>query len=129
MLKKTKLNRCLLAAFGGAAVLSSGLAFGQAQLERVEVTGSSIKRTNASEGALPVTILKADDLRQQGITSVEGIVQLLTASQSISGGSNSIGSGTGGAAFANLRGLGNSKTLILLNGRRLAAFAFGVDAV
>ena len=129
MLKKTKLNRCLLTAFGGAAVLSSGLAFGQAQLERVEVTGSSIKRTNASEGALPVTILKADDLRQQGITSVEGIVQLLTASQSISGGSNSIGSGTGGAAFANLRGLGNSKTLILLNGRRLAAFAFGVDAV
>ena len=129
MLKKTKLNRCLLTAFGGAAVLSSGLAFGQAQLERVEVTGSSIKRTNASEGALPVTILRAEDLRQQGVTSVEGIVQLLTASQSSSGGSNSIGSGTGGAAFANLRGLGTSKTLILLNGRRLAAFAFGVDAV
>ncbi len=129
MFQKTKLNRCLLTAFSGAAVLSSGLAFGQAQLERVEITGSSIKRTIASEGALPVTILKAEELRQQGITSVEGIVQLLTASQSSSGGSNSIGSGTGGASFANLRGLGNSKTLILLNGRRMAAFAFGVDAV
>lgn len=129
MFQKTKLNRCLLTAFSGAAVLSSGLAFGQAQLERVEITGSSIKRTIASEGALPVTILKADELREQGITSVEGIVQLLTASQSSAGGSNSIGSGTGGASFANLRGLGNSKTLILLNGRRMAAFAFGVDAV
>jgi iron complex outermembrane recepter protein len=129
MFQKTKLNRCLLTAFSGAAVLSSGLAFGQAQLERVEITGSSIKRSIASEGALPVTILKADDLRQQGVTSVEGIVQLLTASQSSNSGSNSIGSGTGGASFANLRGLGNSKTLILLNGRRMAAFAFGVDAV
>jgi hypothetical protein len=88
MFQKTKLNRCLLTAFGGAAVLSSGLAFGQAQLERVEITGSSIKRSIASEGALPVTILKAEELRQQGVTSVEGIVQLLTASQSSAGGSN-----------------------------------------
>jgi iron complex outermembrane recepter protein len=130
MFQRTKLNRCLLTAFSGAAMLSSGLAFGQAQLERVEITGSSIKRSIASEGALPVTILKAEDLRQQGVTSVEGIVQLLTASQSSDTGANSIGSGTGGAAYANLRGLGISKTLVLLNGRRVAAFAFdgaGVD--
>jgi hypothetical protein len=68
MFQKTKLNRCLLTAFSGAAVLSSGLAFGQAQLDRVEITGSSIKRSIASEGALPVTILKAEELRQQGVT-------------------------------------------------------------
>jgi iron complex outermembrane receptor protein len=31
-----------------------------------------------------------------------------------------VGAGTGGASFADLRGIGANKTLVLLNGRRLA---------
>lgn len=104
-------------------------AFAQQTLERVEITGSAIRRSISDEGALPITVVKVDDLRQQGVTSVEGILELLSASQSSSPGSNSIGSGTGGASYANLRALGSNKTLVLLNGRRMTSFAFDANAV
>ena len=104
-------------------------AFAQQTLERVEITGSAIRRSINDEGALPITVIKVDDLRQSGVSSVEGIIELLSSSQSSAPASNSIGSGTGGATFANLRALGANKTLILLNGRRMTAFAFGANAV
>jgi iron complex outermembrane recepter protein len=89
------------------------------QLERVEVTGSAIKRIDA-ETSVPVTIIKMDDLKAQGVTSVEQIMSSLSAVQMTQGSSQQVGSGTGGAAFADLRGIGASKTLVLLNGRRIA---------
>ncbi|MBL8278906.1 MAG: TonB-dependent receptor [Pelomonas sp.] len=104
-------------------------AFAQQTLERVEITGSAIRRSINDEGALPITVVKVDDLRQQGVSSVEGILELLSASQSSSPSTNSIGSGTGGAAYANLRALGSNKTLVLLNGRRMTSFAFDANAV
>ena len=129
MFKKTKVSTAVLTGLGSLLVLGAAPAFGQQSLERVEITGSSIKRTVANEGALPITILKIEELRESGVTTVEGVVQLLTASQSSNTTATSIGSGTGGATYANLRGLGTNKTLILLNGRRIAAFAFSVNAV
>lgn len=104
-------------------------AFAQQTLERVEITGSAIRRSINDEGALPITVVKVDDLRQQGVTSVEGILELLSASQSSTPSTNSIGSGTGGATYANLRALGSNKTLVLLNGRRMTSFAFDANAV
>ena len=89
------------------------------QLERVEITGSAIRRIDA-ETAVPVTVLKADDLRKEGITTVEEVLSRITASQSQFTTVASVGGQTGGASFADLRGLGQNKTLILLNGRRLA---------
>lgn len=88
-------------------------------LQRVEVTGSAIKRIDA-ETAVPVTILKMDDLRERGVNTVEDALNLVSGNQTLQGTSQSVGSGTGGASFANMRGLGNNKTLILLNGRRIA---------
>jgi iron complex outermembrane recepter protein len=38
--------------------------------QRVEITGSSIKRI-AKEGALPVQVIRAEDLRAAGITTAE----------------------------------------------------------
>ena len=46
-------------------------------LQEVVVTGSMIKRTNA-ETAEAITILKADALKDQGITSVEQALNQLT---------------------------------------------------
>ncbi|WP_163447030.1 TonB-dependent receptor plug domain-containing protein, partial [Escherichia coli] len=43
--------------------------------------------------------------------------------------SRSVGSATGGASFADLRGIGANKTLVLLNGRRLANNAIDGSAV
>jgi iron complex outermembrane receptor protein len=123
-----KIAQGVLLALGGTALLASQAVQAQ-EAQRVEVTGSNIKRTINDEGALPITVLKASELREAGVTTVEGIIQLLASSQSSNVSSNSIGSGTGGATYANLRGLGTNKTLVLLNGRRIAAFAFAVNAV
>ena len=118
MFKKSQISTAVLIAVG--AMLP---AFAQAQdaqkLERIEVTGSAIKRIDA-ETAVPVTIVKMDDLKAQGVTSVEQIMASLSAVQMNQTTSQQVGSGTGGAAFANLRGIGANKTLVLLNGRRIA---------
>lgn len=118
MLKKTKMCRALMLAFGGTLVVSSGATLAQT-LERVEITGSAIKRIDA-ETSVPVTIVKIEELKAQGVTSVEQIMASLSAVQMTQGSSQQVGSGTGGAAFADLRGVGPSKTLVLLNGRRIA---------
>jgi iron complex outermembrane receptor protein len=125
MFKKTKICAGVLIALGGLTTQ----ALAQQQLERIEITGSSIKRMVDTDAILPISIISADDLRQSGVNSAEGALTRIAASQSMQGSSQSIGSGTAGAAFANMRGLGANKTLVLLNGRRVAAFAFDSSAV
>jgi iron complex outermembrane receptor protein len=113
----------------GASTFLVGVAQAQANLERITVTGSAIKRSISDESSLPITILNAKDLRESGVTSVEEALALLSSNQTSSGSNQSIGSATGGKAEADLRGLGSNKTLVLLNGRRLASFAFDAASV
>lgn len=113
----------------GAFAMTSSLAMAQEKIERIEVTGSAIKRSIASETALPVTIIDTKALREAGVTSVEEAMNTLAYNQSSQGSSQSVGSATGGKAEANLRGLGSNKTLVLLNGRRMASFAFDAASV
>ena len=72
MFKKTKVSKAMMLAFGGSLALSALPALAQqaAQLERVEVTGSSIKRL-AAEQSLPVTVIKAEDLAKAGVINAE----------------------------------------------------------
>ena len=129
MHKRTALAKSLLIAFGSTAVFYSSVADAQpaSELERVTVTGSSIKRTDA-ETAVPVTILRVDDLKKQGLTTVEQVMSQISASQTLTSTSQVVGAGTGGASFANLRGVGQNKTLVLLDGRRLANNAIDSSA-
>ena len=131
MIIETVLSRSLRLMFaGGAAFVLAQPAMAQqadAPVQRVEITGSAIKRIDA-ETAVPVTVLKMDDLKKEGITTVEQVMANLSVSQSSQGTSQSVGSSTGGAAFADLRGIGANKTLVLLNGRRLANNAFDSSA-
>jgi iron complex outermembrane recepter protein len=96
------------------------------RVERVEVTGSSIKRVQ-QEGALPVQIVTKEQLDRAGIVSAEQfLTQITTVGNDIDNlASNSdVAAGTGrgnnGLSAANLRGQGSNATLVLLNGRRLA---------
>jgi iron complex outermembrane receptor protein len=84
-----------------------------APMQRVEVTGSSIKRL-AAEESLPVTTIKAEELEKQGLTTLADVMMALPQSASLQ--PSNAGSGTN----INLRGLGVNRTLVLLNGRRLA---------
>ncbi|RZT98226.1 TonB-dependent receptor [Rivibacter subsaxonicus] len=127
MFKRTKLAVGIGAVCGGVLLSASTLALAQQQLERVEVTGSAIKRIDA-ETAVPITIIKVEELKKEGVTTIEQVINRITASQSNQGTSQSVGTSSGGAAFADLRGIGPNKTLILLNGRRIANNAFDSSA-
>ena len=115
MFKVSKIHLGVAALLGAMALP----AVAQDKLERVEITGSAIKRIDA-ETAVPVTVVKMADLKAQGVTSVEQVMSSLSAVQMTQTSSQQVGSGTGGASFANLRGIGANKTLVLLNGRRIA---------
>ena len=97
-------------------------------LQEIVVTGTMIARANA-ETAVPITILKADALKDQGITSVEQALNQLTANNPTINIAQSVGTFSGGGSFADLRGLGRSRTLVLLDGERLAPSAFDGSAV
>ncbi|MBB5205694.1 iron complex outermembrane receptor protein [Inhella inkyongensis] len=127
MRQPTRLCAALAVAFGG---LAAGQAFAQEtkqQLERVEVTGSSIKRV-AAEGALPLTIVTKEDIARTGATTVQDLVNLVPSNFGGAVANNNVGA-TGNASEANLRALGSKYTLVLLNGRRIANFAFGNSPV
>lgn len=98
------------------------------QLDRVEVTGSAIRRVDA-ETAVPITILRTDQLRNEGVTTTAEIMQRVTGNQSLRNSASSVGAATGGSSFADMRGIGANKTLVLLNGRRLGNNAIDGSAV
>lgn len=115
--------RCAL--FAGAASLLATPAFAQAQqtgdeketvLDRVEVTGSRLKRADI-EGALPVTVIDRRDIEASGKTTVADVLQDATFN---SFGSTRPSSGSSAQSFSelSLRGLGGGRTLILIDGRR-----------
>lgn len=134
MFKRTKVCSGLMLAFGGTLALSAAPSYAQQQLERVEITGSSIRRI-ASETALPVTVVKVEELTRQGVTTAEQAISRIAANQSNFGASQAIGATTGGKAEADLRGLSgptgtnSNKTLVLLNGRRIVNHPFDAAAV
>lgn len=90
-------------------------------LEEVTVTGTSIKR--GDDAALPVTIVsqEAMDLRD-AVTPVDLLTSLPAVVNVPINDSNQGGaSARGDVSSVNLRGLGSGNTLVLLNGRRVAA--------
>ena len=112
--------------FGGASLALSGAAVAQeadeeqqaeeAQ-ERIQVTGSRIKRTDM-EGAVPVTVIDREAIDLSGDMSVSDIIRNTTFNSAGSFRPQS-GSSAQGVAQVDLRGLGASRTLVLVDGRRL----------
>ncbi|MEJ5999887.1 TonB-dependent receptor domain-containing protein [Paucibacter soli] len=130
------LARCLALTGLAAPLLASAQSTAPVQrVERVEITGSSIKRIK-DEGSLPVQVISAAQLERAGIVTAEQLISTLTsngngldnmASQSdvVAGDAR----GNNGASFANLRGQGSRNTLVLLNGRRVASHGLNGTAV
>jgi iron complex outermembrane receptor protein len=98
----------------------------QAQkIEKIEVTGSNIKRIEG-ETALPVTVISREEIQRTGVTTAAELLDRISAA-TVAGYALAVGvgdSGTPGLSAASLRGLGSTNTLILLNGRRLSNYAF-----
>lgn len=130
-----ELSAALRAAYASSVVLGLGVvgpASAQAPaapaqaLERVEITGSSIKRIDA-ETALPVQVLTREDIQRTGAANVEQLMQVI-ASNSSSGAlvaASASGATTLSISSVSLRGLTSIRTLILVNGRRVSPYGYG----
>jgi iron complex outermembrane recepter protein len=122
MFKKTQISTAAVFIVAGGAMLAP-LAQAQQQPQRIEITGSSIKRIDG-ETAAPVQILKREDIEKTGATSVEQLmrsVSSMVSSQATVAASSS-GATSGGISTISLRGLTAERTLVLINGKRVAPY-------
>jgi iron complex outermembrane receptor protein len=97
------------------------------ELERVEVTGSRIKKTEI-EGQSPIFTLERSDIEQTGLTSVGDVLQqLVTGGKALNSRFNSSGNfgfpadggGIGaGSSQVDLRNLESKRVLVLVDGKR-----------
>ena len=128
MFTNTKLAKSIQLAIAFGAV--SGLSVSSAALaqdsneaeaevvEKIQVTGSRIKRADL-EGALPVTVIDREAIDFSGQTSVADLLRN-TSFNSTGSFRPQSGSSAQGVSQINLRGLGSSRSLVLVDGRRLA---------
>lgn len=90
-------------------------------LDKVQVTGSRIKRAQV-EGPAPITVISRVDLEREGHVTVFDALETLTQNSTDVQGEMYAGGFTPNASVINLRGIGPGYTLFLLNGRRMAEY-------
>lgn len=127
MSSRQRAVRVLCAATAGALMAGVQFAYGadaapqpKEGIEEVIVTGSYLRGT-PKDAALPVSIFDAETLAEQGSPNMVELVQRIPA---VNGGNlgesnRFLGGAPQGTATVNLRGLGLTRTLVLLNGQRL----------
>lgn len=134
MFTNTKLAKSiqLAIAFGAVSGLSlstAAVAQDKAEaetVEKIQVTGSRIKRTDM-EGANPVTTISAAEIGKMSVTNVGDLLQNLTTSAGAAVNTQTNNGGDSTTRFS-LRGIGSSRTLVLLNGRRIVAGGGGANS-
>jgi iron complex outermembrane receptor protein len=122
-MKLTPLTKAIRASIGASLLLSVAMPLmaqdttEEAELEEVIVTGSLIKRADGFESSSPVVVAPAADISATGISKIEDYLNSLPQ---LDAGQNSyISNGASGTASLDLRGMGSSRTLTLINGRRM----------
>jgi len=109
-----------------ASAQEGGATTGATTLDRIEVTGSRIRGADM-ETQQPIITLSRQDIDKQGFTSVADILQNLTSvgspaiarSEALASGENV------GGYYVDIRNLGATRTLVLVNGKRLGATTGG----
>jgi outer membrane receptor protein involved in Fe transport len=101
---------------GAALLATQAQAQGANEVQEVVVTGSRIPQPNLTSIS-PVTSINASDIRAQGVTRIEDMINSLP--QAFASQGAFISNGASGTATVNLRGLGSSRTLVLVDGRRI----------
>ena len=123
MFKATPVAYALGLAFGGLiavpALAQQQPTPPQQKLERVEITGSAIKRVEA-ETAQPVEVYTKKEIERTGATNLNEFIRTIPSVDVFDQGELTSNSPAGsGTASIRLRGLSESNLLVLLNGRRL----------
>ncbi|MFC4701366.1 TonB-dependent receptor domain-containing protein [Glaciecola siphonariae] len=123
------LAKCILFALSGSMLLSANANSQQDNdsvgdnAEVVEITGSRIARTELTATS-PVFTVSELQLETDQVVNVEDIIRKLPQAAA---GANSTGATVGdslGSSTIDLRGLGQNRTLVLVNGSRIVPFSF-----
>ena len=88
------------------------------KIERVEITGSRLPSPTL-ESASPVNVISAQDIKWDGITNTSDILNQLPSAFADYG--SNLSNGATGTSTVNLRNLGSSRTLVLIDGKRVPA--------
>ncbi|MGH7027172.1 TonB-dependent receptor domain-containing protein [Brevundimonas sp.] len=86
------------------------------QVSDIVVTGSRIRQPNLTTTS-PVTQVTGEDIDVQGVTRVEDLVTQLP--QAFAAQNSTVSNGASGTATVSLRNLGSSRTLVLIDGKRM----------
>ena len=124
-----RVRGCCVSAFGtGVLWLSAAVSAqeqagigappGQPALEEIVVTGSRIARGSSFDANTPVTTFSAQDLKSSGTVNVESALSEMPQFVAATNGGSQSNVVPGGQAYINLRGLGQVRNLVLVNGRR-----------
>lgn len=84
----------------------------------IVVTGSRIEGNSTFKAPTPVTSLSQDELAASAPATIADALKLLPAIVPVGGPTAGGGTANGGQNFINMRGLGNDRTLVLVNGMR-----------
>src|SRR6185295_22646 len=130
---RTKMKNRVTVASAAVLATFATLAIAQesdAPVEEIVVIGSRIPRLK-QEGPAPVTTISADDIVNQGLTSVPDVLKALTQNNGATQSQQSFSGSdfTPGAEQVDLRGLGPNHSLVLINGRRIADFPLPLDGL
>lgn len=96
-----------------------------AQVEEIVVTGSLIPReSNNLESMSPISVVSDEEMAERGYISIGDVMKNATQNSGYSEGksSNLLGRYTTGGQEVNMRGFGAGRTLVLVNGRRIADY-------
>ena len=105
-----------------AGYVWSGSVAAADNLETVVVTGSRLPQLSAFDAPTPVTVIGQDDIQLSGTLNIETLLnqtpQFVGATNGSPSSNTQQPNGGSGGAYINLRGLGEQRSLVLVNGRR-----------
>ena len=123
--KTTRWSRWGLPAFLAVAVVTSGNLHAQdeEELEAFAVTGTRISRLDI-ETSSPVVSFDRESINRTGYQTVSDVIRNLPYQSGFAFDEKFTNSFAPGSSGVSLRGLGQNATLVLINGRRVAAYGF-----
>ena len=131
MASNNSISRAVRLTLLAAAVSATAPAVAQeTEIEQIIVTGSRIA-SSSLESASPLTVIGAQDIDESGIVNIQDLLLRSPAfgTPGINRTNSNFSTSSAGVATVDLRNLGTSRTLVLVNGRRFVAGIPGESAV
>jgi iron complex outermembrane receptor protein len=138
MMMETIMSRSLRLVFTGGAALGIAMLAqpvlaqttaddtSAAPVQRVEITGSNIRRVDA-ETPSPVQVITSDEMKKSGYTAVSDVLRNISANGAGQLTNSNSEAFAGGASGVALRGLSVGATLVLIDGHRMAPYPLADD--